>query len=77
MINFSLFLVVKIKKITMKNNVPHKSTEEIIEDMLRKNEGLLLTYTVDELIDMALNGREINIDGCFSPPSQSSPEGLY
>lgn len=50
----------------MKHHTPERSIVDLVEDMINKNENLLLDYTVDQLIDMAASGKEINIDGCSS-----------
>lgn len=50
----------------MKNT--KQSLAEKIEAMISNNENLLLEYTVDELIEMAENGEEINMDGSTNHP---------
>lgn len=48
----------------MKKQTLEHSIAERVEAMIEKDETLLLNYTVDELIDMAANGKEIKMDGC-------------
>lgn len=58
----------------MKKNIPPQSIVELVEDMIKKNEDLLLDYTVDDLIQMAMNGDKVKINGSFIPPARSSQE---
>lgn len=58
----------------MKKNTPEPSIEQLVEQLIAKDENLLLSYTVDELIDMAEMGIEINIDGCPTQCPRSRTE---
>lgn len=48
----------------MKKQPSESSIAELVEALIEKDETLLLNYTVDELIEMAANGKEIKFDGC-------------